>query len=91
MKNPPRTPLVHAAGRVAGQQTWSGRGLATIPRGGMSDGSALAGGNARHEVGEAWDKWSRGRDRSTPAFCMTMPSTGLTRIMMCDEKRGEDL
>jgi hypothetical protein len=67
---------------IADQHVWSGRGLATIPRGGKRDRPALSGGNARHEVGEAWDGWSRGRDRATAVLCMAM---------MCREQREEDL
>ena len=76
---------------IGDQQAWSGRGPATIPRDGMRDESALAGGNARYGVGMAWDMWSRGRDRSRPAFGVTMPATGSARPVLCDEKRGEDL
>jgi hypothetical protein len=61
---------------IARQQTWSGRGLATIPRNGLPIEQTKLG------VGQAWDGWSRGRDRSTPALCTATA---------CRVKRGKDL
>ena len=61
---------------IARQQTWSGRGLATIPRNGLPAEQTKLG------VGQDWDGWSRGRDRSALAFCVAM---------MCREPREEDL
>jgi hypothetical protein len=76
MRNTRRTILADTEEWPARQQTWSGRGLATIPRNGLPVEQTELG------VGQAWDGWSRGRDRSTPAFCVAM---------ICREPRGEDL